>query len=244
MQYLTREERLIPLEKMMNTRDLGGYETQMGKYTKVKKYVRAASPAQATRKDLETLKDYGVRVVIDLRSDFEIQKEENPFASMEDIEFYHIDLFDDAKAELVPTHIKNYKSLSGLYIYLIETMKAPLKEVFDVFLNHPYETVLFHCSAGKDRTGVVSALLLDLAGCYEQDIVKDYSETYENNRLINESLSQSLDPEYKEFLLSAPTYMEDFIDYLREHYGSSGAYLMKLGYSEEEVNDLEEMFIL
>ena len=44
---------------------------------------------------------------------------------------------------------------------------------------YPYDTVLFHCSAGKDRTGIIAGLLLELAGCHDYDIVKDYSESYE-----------------------------------------------------------------
>ena len=71
MQYMTSEERLIALDKMTNTRDLGGYETQEGYYTKSNHYIRASSPANATEGDLEKLYDYGVRVTIDLRSDFE-----------------------------------------------------------------------------------------------------------------------------------------------------------------------------
>ena len=71
MLYMTREERLLPLEKMVNTRDLGGYETQAGTYSRAHKYLRASSPSNATQKDIQDLKDYGVRVVIDLRSDFE-----------------------------------------------------------------------------------------------------------------------------------------------------------------------------
>lgn len=67
MQYMTSEERLIALDKMTNTRDLGGYETQEGYYTKSHHYIRASSPANATDEDLEKLYDYGVRVTIDLR---------------------------------------------------------------------------------------------------------------------------------------------------------------------------------
>ena len=71
MLYMTREERQISLEKMVNTRDLGGYETQGGKYSKAHKYIRASAPTYATKKDIADLKVYGVKVVIDLRSDFE-----------------------------------------------------------------------------------------------------------------------------------------------------------------------------
>ncbi|UTY39310.1 tyrosine-protein phosphatase [Allocoprobacillus halotolerans] len=79
MLYMTREERQITLEKMSNTRDLGGYETQSGLYSRAHKYIRAAAPTYATAKDMQKLKDYGVKVVIDLRSDFEKECQPNPF---------------------------------------------------------------------------------------------------------------------------------------------------------------------
>jgi len=78
---------------------------------------------------------------------------------------------------------------------MIESMKNKFKDIFDIFLKYPYDGVMFHCSAGKDRTGMTAALLLDLIGCHEYDIVKDYSESYENNMEINEELSKMMDNE-------------------------------------------------
>ena len=60
MMQLSREERLLHIGKMTNVRDLGGYETQSGLYSRAHKYVRAAAPTYASSKDIQTLKDYGV----------------------------------------------------------------------------------------------------------------------------------------------------------------------------------------
>lgn len=243
MLYMTREERLIPLEKMVNTRDLGGYETQAGSYSKSHKYIRASSPANATLNDLKTLKDYGVKVVIDLRSDFEKTHQENPFQKDSDIDFYEVNLFDSTTAAIVPEEVKQYKDLGGVYIYMLEGMKNKFKDIFDIFLKHPDDCILFHCSAGKDRTGMVSALLLDLIGCHEYDIVKDYSESYENNIEINEGLAQMMeDEEAKQYLKSSPRYMMEVLDYLREHYGSAKEYLLETGIKVEEIDQLIENF--
>lgn len=245
MLYMTREERMITLEKMPNTRDLGGYETQAGMYSKSHCYVRASSPAQATPKDIQTLKDYGVKVVIDLRSDFEKQQQPNPFQDDPDVTYYEVNIFESSKATVVPEEVKQYKDLGGVYLYMLEAVKHKFKEVFDIFVQHPYECILFHCSAGKDRTGVISALLLDLIGCHEYDIVKDYSESYENNRDINENLSQMMqDEEAKQYLKSSPRYMMEFLDYLREHYGSSQEYLLEIGLSKEDIEQIIENFTI
>lgn len=243
MLYMTREERLIPLEKMVNTRDLGGYETQGGTYSKAHKYVRASSPANATKEDIQTLKDYGIKVVIDLRSDFEKEHQENPFINDDDIDFYEVNLFDSTTASVVPDEVKQYKDLGGVYIYMLEGMKDKFKEIFEIFLRYPYECILFHCSAGKDRTGIVSALLLDLIGCHEYDIVKDYSESYENNIEINENLTAMMkDEEAKQYLKSSPRYMMEFLDYLREHYGSAKEYLIEIGLKNDEIQQIIENF--
>jgi len=242
---MTREERMISLEKMANTRDLGGYETQGGTYSKAHKYIRASSPANATKKDIQTLKDYGIKAVIDLRSDFEKEHQKNPFQKEADIDFYEVNLFDSTKASIVPEEVKQYKDLGGVYIYTLEGMKKNFKKIFDIFLKYPYEGVMFHCSAGKDRTGMVAALLLDLIGCHEYDIVKDYSESYENNKEINEELLAMMkNEEAKQYLNSSPRYMMEFLDYLREHYGSSKEYLIEIGLSYDEIEQIIENFTI
>ena len=245
MLYMTREERQIKLEKMSNTRDLGGYETQSGLYSRAHKYIRAAAPTYATAKDIQTLKDYGVKVVIDLRSDFEKECQPNPFTKEEGIDYYEVNLFDSTKAAIVPEEVKTYKDLGGVYIYMLEGMKHKFKELFDIFVKYPYEGVMFHCSAGKDRTGVTAALLLDLIGCHEYDIVKDYSESYENNLDINASLAEMMgNEEAKQYLKSSPRYMMELLDYLREHYGSAKEYLLEIGIKAEEIDQLIENFTI
>lgn len=244
MQYMTSEERLIALDKMTNTRDLGGYETQEGYYTKSHHYIRASSPANATEGDLEKLYDYGVRVTIDLRSDFEKEAQPTSFKDYRDVENIEINLMDDAVVKVVPSEVKEYKDLGGVYIYMLEAHQKQIKAVFDVFKDHLYEGVLFHCSAGKDRTGIIAALLLELAGCYDHDIVKDYSESYANNHEIIEALKEMMDEDTENFLTSSPRYMMIFLDYLREHYGSAKAYLYQIGMSEEDIEDIKQSFII
>lgn len=242
MLYMTREERKIDLDKMVNTRDLGGYETQDGHYSKSHKYIRASSPSRATHSDILFLKDYGVKAVIDLRSDFEKEHQVNPFQKGEGIDFYEVNLFNSTKASVVPEEVKQYKDLGGVYIYMLESSQKQFYDLFQIFLKYPYDTVLFHCSAGKDRTGMIAALLLDLIGCHEYDIVKDYSESYENNLQINQELSQMIDKEAQDYLRSSPRYMMELLDYLREHYGSSKEYLLKIGMKNEEIEELIEIF--
>ena len=73
MMQLSREERLLHIGKMTNVRDLGGYETQEGYYTKSHKYVRSTCPSGISDDLKEQFYQYGIRTVIDLRSDYEKQ---------------------------------------------------------------------------------------------------------------------------------------------------------------------------
>lgn len=243
MMYMTKEDRLLPLQSLKNTRELGGYETQEGSYTKTHCFIRAATPAFLNEEDANYLYDYGVRVIVDLRGENEIQKAPNPLKDFKDIEYYHIDLFGDPKASLFPKNM-SFKDMGDLYCLMLDYLKPNFKKVFDIFLNNMDTTILFHCSAGKDRTGVVSALLLDLAGCHPYDIVKDYSESYENNREIYEELLKLTTKENEHYLSSDPLFMLKMMDHLSENYGSSRAYLLEIGLKEEEIEDLIQHFTL
>lgn len=243
MMYLTREERLLPLESIRNTRDLGGYETQEGSYTKTHKYIRAATPAHLTKKDMDYLVDYGVSVVIDLRGQNEVLQAPNQMKDDPRIRYYHVDVFNRENADIAPKDVP-FKNMGDLYCMMLDDLQASFKKVFTIFLENMDKTILFHCSAGKDRTGVISALLLDLAGCHEYDIIKDYSESYENNKEIYDELLKLASPENAHFLLSDPLYMMKMMDHLYENYGSAKSYLLQIGFSEEQVDLLQENFTI
>ena len=243
MQYMTREERLLKVSSIKNIRDLGGYETQEGYFTKAHKYIRSATPAKLTQEDLDYIKNYGVKVSIDLRGAYEVSMAPSVFEDDEDVKYIHIDLFNDPNSNLVPSQMTDFKDMGDLYILILDHLQAQIYKVFKVFLDYPYDGILFHCSAGKDRTGVISALLLDLAGCHEYDIVKDYSESYENNQEIYEELLKLAPSEDQKYLLSQPLYMMKMLNHLRENYGSAKNYLIEIGFSEEEVEELKNIII-
>ena len=211
MMQLSREERLLHIGKMTNVRDLGGYETQEGYYTKSHKYVRSTCPSGISDDLKEQFYQYGIRTVIDLRSDYELVHQPHSLKGYKDIEYYHINLLQNENMSVLPNDIKDYQDLSGFYIFMIEANKKQFKKVFNIFLNHPYDCTLFNCSAGKDRTGVIACMLLDLAGCHEYDIVKDYSESYENNMAMIKQLEEMIPSEDEKFLGSDPRVMMKFI---------------------------------
>lgn len=244
MMQLSREERMLKVESMTNIRDLGGYETQSGYYTKSHKFIRSTNPGKLTDDEKAYLYEYGIRLQVDLRSDFEVEQQPSLLKGYKDIEYLRIDLMKSTSLNVLPKEITNYKNLAGFYIYMLEANKEQFKKLFEIFYNHPYDAIMFNCSAGKDRTGVVAALLLDLAGCHEYDIVKDYSESYENNLRLIPELEKIVDSKNHAFLESEPRMMMELLDYLRTNYGSAKEYLISCGLEEEIIFDIIENFII
>ena len=244
MMQLSREERLLKVESMTNVRDLGGYETQNGYYTKSHKFVRSTNPGNLSKDEKEYLYDYGIRVQVDLRSDFEVDQQPSALKGYKDIEYYNINLLQSKNLNVLPSEVRNYHDLSGFYVFMLESNKEQFRQVFDIFYDHPYDAIMFNCSAGKDRTGVIAALLMDLAGCHEYDIVKDYSESYENNLKVMAKLEELVDEDNRAFLESSPKMMMKFLDYLREHYGSAKEYLVQCGLEIEKIEEIIENFTI
>lgn len=244
MMQLSREERMLKVESMTNIRDLGGYETQSGYYTKSHKFIRSTNPGKLTDDEKAYLYEYGIRLQVDLRSGFEVEQQPSLLKGYKDIEYLRVDLMKSTSLNVLPKEITNYKNLAGFYIYMLEANKEQFKKLFEIFYDHPYDAIMFNCSAGKDRTGVVAALLLDLVGCHEYDIVKDYSESYENNLRLIPELEKIVDSKNHAFLESEPRMMMELLDYLRTNYGSAKEYLISCGLEEEIIFDIIENFII
>lgn len=244
MMQLSREERMLTVASMTNIRDLGGYETQAGYYTKSHKFIRATNPGKLTEAEKEYLYDYGIRVQVDLRSDIEVEVQPSTLKGYRDVKYFSVNLMKAKDLNVLPKEVANYHDLAGFYLFMLEANKQQFKEVFEIFYQYPYEAVMFNCSAGKDRTGVIAALLLDLAGCHEYDIVKDYSESYENNLELIPELEKLVDAQNRAFLDSEPRMMMKFLEYLRSNYGSAKEYLISCGIDEEKIIEVMENFIV
>lgn len=244
MMQLSREERMLTVASMTNIRDLGGYETQAGYYTKSHKFIRATNPGKLTESEKEYLYDYGIRVQVDLRSDFEVEQQPSTLKGYRDVKYFSVNLMKAKDLNILPKEVANYHDLAGFYLFMLEANKQQFKEVFEIFYQYPYEAIMFNCSAGKDRTGVIAALLLDLAGCHEYDIVKDYSESYENNLKLIPELEKLVDVQNRAFLDSEPRMMMKFLEYLRSNYGSAKEYLISCGIDEDKIIEVMENFIV
>jgi protein-tyrosine phosphatase len=231
-------ERKLPLEGPRNFRDLGGYPTADGRRVRWGQLFRADSLAELTDGDVDYLGRIGLARVIDLRGDAEISERPNRLAGRASFSYAQIAI---GEGDLSPAEWAR-KFESGEFgeidaSWLVRGYRRTLDErahrVGDVLraLAAAPTPAVFHCTAGKDRTGVVSALLLLLLGVPREVVVGDYSLTalYTDNRIPAADqwfAERGIDPERAAHVLSSRREaMEETLAHLDAEHGGAERFL-------------------
>lgn len=240
------ERRLIRLEGCLNFRDLGGYPTREGRRVRWGRLFRSDALHRLTPGDVARLRDeLRLGAVVDLRSRGELSLEGRGPLEHEPIRFHHIPLFDDGAAtdDAAPTG-----SLAERYLGMLELAREAVVRVLETLARTPSPAV-FHCAAGKDRTGVISALVLGLVGVEEDVIVADYALSQRNLERIIERLRElegyqaMLELLPPETLHANPETMAELLERLRERHGSVREYLAWAGLSETDARSLVDRLL-
>ena len=224
--------RHIHFEKIENFRDLGGYESNYGE-TRFGVVYRSATLAYATKKDIEKLASLGIKTILDLREDR--LKKELPDPMKKDSRFVVIERNVNGSGRIP----KDYQDGVDSYIEMLED-PASAREIFKTILNCE-KPMVFHCNAGKDRTGVFALILLLLAGVHKDDINADYMLSYPCLRQMTHD-TRANHPEVPEHCLTPNIeYLYDVYDAFFERYGSAEDYLTAIGMREEEIIGLANL---
>jgi protein-tyrosine phosphatase len=169
-------ERLLDFPALLNARDLGGYPTVDGSQTRWRSLLRSDDLAQLTPQGVQALADYGVRTVVDLRWAEEIALNPSPIvAQAPQIAYVHVSLLADTPAQWRELCKSCEKELWKCVV--LEQAQSELRGVLRIIAAAAPGPLLFHCVAGKDRTGIIAALLLTLADVKPQAIASDYAES-------------------------------------------------------------------
>jgi len=228
---LANPERHIRLEAAFNVRDLGGYATAQGMATRWRSLLRADALHEVTNGDVDTLLALGVRTVIDLRSASEIHGQPSLLAARDDVRYHHISLFDGLAPADAMFRERGLIDLSERYIAAVENCRPALLRVATAIADADEGIVLFNCTAGKDRTGIVAAMLLSLVGVSSDDIAADYALTGAlaaplMQRLKERAIRRGLEEAAAERLLSSErTAMQAFLSHIDERHGGFEKYL-------------------
>jgi len=243
--------RRLPLEGLRNARDLGGYPTYDGGITRFSKFIRSESPKSVTHDDLQFLKACGITDSIDFRGDSETQRSPSVFAAAPDFIYHRCPTFDKQLAFAAGSiSVSAFVNWGDKYIELVERSRAWVCDTLTVMAGAK-GGVIYNCTTGKDRTGVISALLLSLAGVSEADIIADYcvSEIYLVD-IYEDLLSKHFARWSKEetnldnpFFRTAPENMKALLDYLRDHHGGIERYVKECGVSDDVLTTLRERLV-
>jgi len=232
----------------LNVRDLGGLATADGGETRFGAVVRADSVHQLSDDGWQALVDHGIRTVIDLRGDNE--RADDPPAELP-VEVVHLPFLGGGEADLdalgeeVDAAAAAAPDVStatrDVYLIFLERFRANVAAVVRAVANAPAGGIVIHCAGGKDRTGLVSALLLHLAGVDDEDIAADYALSEERLRPRHERwLAAAESEEERERLLritrTPAASMTGVVAELARRHGSVESYLRGAGVTNEELD--------
>jgi protein-tyrosine phosphatase len=236
-------ERLIALEGAVNFRDLGGYATLDGRRTRWRVLFRADGLSELSQTDFSVMRDLGIRTVVDLRSGHEVEQ------SRFDVEAHPVDFHHFPFIDQLPD-VEQWDRRPGLlgaqYKEMLDDAAPQIIGALEVLTAPDSRPAVFHCTAGKDRTGLLSALVLSLLGVPEETVVADYALSGEAMERLRAKLivkypdSKDTISDIDEVFSANPANMVELFAYLRERYGSVTEYAATVGVPDAVVARLRE----
>jgi protein-tyrosine phosphatase len=232
---MPENSRLLPLVGAFNFRDLGGYPTTSGGLTRWGRLFRSDALHELTEADVAVLREVGLRTIVDLRTTVEMDRTGRGLMDAEAAQFFHFSVIDKDAGESrgIPAPIDD--NLAKRYLWYLDIGRQPLVEALMLIGNEASYPLVFHCAAGKDRTGVLAALVLDIAGVERDVIVDDYMLTARAMEMILARLQRSTaesrvrdtTPD-KAFALE-PSTMVGFLEGLDRQHGGARQWALSAG---------------
>lgn len=234
-------QRLIPFDAVHNFRDLGGYTTDDGRTVQWGRMFRADGLYRLTESDLDVVDALGIRTVVDLRSAREFDEHGRFPLERYPVSFHHLPIIDATwQSHEIPTVEDNeagaVEFLTWAYGDMLAQGADRFANAFQVLAVPGAGPSVFHCAAGKDRTGVLAALILGSLGVDHETIVADYALT-EAAMLRMRAWVLEHHPEMADrmgetpsfMLASKPAAMRNVLDTMTTEYGSVRGYLSTIG---------------
>jgi len=240
--------RRVVLEGCLNFRDLGGYAARDGRCVQRGRLYRSDALHLVTASDITILRDkLGIGTIVDLRSSQELHSEgRGPLAELP-IRFHHVPLVDGFTLR-PEARTQASLQLADRYFLLAEFAKERIASALEALAASDAPAV-YHCAAGKDRTGVLSVVILGILNVPDETIVADYALTAEALEAIQERLLQS--EGYQSILAALPPdtmhaeaeTMIRLLQKVRERYGSMRDYAGAAGVGSATLRRLEERLL-
>jgi len=240
-------ERRVALAGPVNFRDLGGYPTTDGRSVRWRRLFRSDSLHHLEPEDGPLLRELGVLTAIDFRADDELERIGIGRLGELDINHVHLPTVDKALHAVRPPDWEPPSTTAEVYLTMLQSGSAAYAAALRALAEPGTMPAVFFCMAGKDRTGVFSAIVLGLLGVSDSDIVADYVLTHDVVDVIIErgkrdwgGRDASHWRDLPEDLLGAvETSMTGMIEGMRETYGDWLGYAEAIGVESEVVDALQ-----
>lgn len=239
-------------EGCLNVRDLGGLPTEDGRRTRLGGVVRSDNVRRLTDEGWRALAEHGVQRIVDLRFPEELAEDQPRDV---DIDVVHVSVLGDG---FDPEYVKDLDAHLALvddvadhyawsYVDFLERYRERFGQVFAAIADAD-GTVVVHCVAGKDRTGLVSAVLLRLAGVDHETIGADYALTADNLRArwqvwLREAHDDVERAKLEKLQQTPAGAMTRVVQEIERRYGDVASYLRAAGLTDEQVDRLRERLV-
>lgn len=232
---------------LLNVRDLGGHPTEDGDETRFGSIVRADSVRQLSDEGWEALVDYGVKTVVDLRANEELEADPPAELPVEvrHVPFMETDRSDWQKVEgELDAAVKAAPDVASatrdVYLIFLEHFASNVAAAVRAVADAPEGGVVVHCAGGKDRTGLLTAFLLHIAGVGTDEIARDYALSEERLRTRHEEwLAKAQSEEERERVRrmsqTPADSMKGVFGELERRYGSVEGFLRHAGLTDDEL---------
>ena len=251
-EIVNHPRRLIGLEAVHNFRDLGGYATADGRSTRWRTLFRSDGLYRLRgADDMSRVRQLGLKSVIDLRTERE-QREQGIFPT-DDIEvtFHHLSIVDVTWSDTeTPEFDDEVEFLVWGYRDMLEIGSSRFADAMHVLAQTDSLPAVFHCAAGKDRTGVLAALLLSSLGVDDAHICADYGLTQDAmqrtiawSKVHRPELAERYATIPKAYLAADPRAMQIILAELAQRHGSVRNYVREIGVADNTIDALSNLLL-
>lgn len=246
----TEPRRLIALEAVHNFRDLGGYPTLDGRVTRWHMIYRADGLNRLAGADLEVVRGLDLKTVIDLRSHAELELRGRFPVDEIEVDFSHLPVIDATWQHDQHLDKSAHEFLGWAYRDMLQVGAGRFATAIEQLATPGALPAVFHCAAGKDRTGVLAALVLGSLGVPIDVVLADYALTANGMERMQVWAEREL-PEMAQRIANAPTAflaalpeaLGEVLDDLVDEFGSINAYVTSIGVSPAKIESLAVAFL-
>jgi protein-tyrosine phosphatase len=230
--------RALSWDGFLNVRDLGGLPLAGGGETRYGRVARSEAPHFLSERGWRELRDHGVRTLVDLRC-----PTEGSYDARDGVRRVGVPLFRQDDPEFL-ARVERLPDSGAFYRVIVDYCRPTIVGAVAAIADAPDGAVLVHCHAGRDRTGIVSAIVLAVAGVPREPIAEDYVATRDALRPRHEEeLAAAQTPEERDWLERIHEVRPEYILAALDEVGDPAEYLRAGGASDEQIERVRRRLV-